>query len=76
MLLKDIQERAKKLGIDPDNKEKPELIHEMQQREGYAPCFGHRLNNSYCQNCCWAVDCLGNDSIQSWHTFEVIGEGQ
>ena len=69
MLLKDIQERAKKLGIDPSNKNKSKLIHEIQQREGYTPCFGRKLNSPYCQNCCWAVDCFAYSSVR---IFDVI----
>jgi hypothetical protein len=58
MSMPQLKVKAKQLGIDPGKMKKTELIHTMQTREGYNPCFGH--SNGYCpqENCCFRGDCL------------------
>ena len=50
--------KARKLGINPLKMEKTELIHSIQRAEGYNACFGQA--NGYCpqDNCCFRDDCL------------------
>jgi hypothetical protein len=59
MELKELKEKARKLGIKskPGTK-KGILIRSIQAAEGYFPCFG--TNNDYCDQlgCCWRNDCL------------------
>jgi len=74
MLLIQVIERAKRLGINSNNKGKTELIHEIQLMEHCSPCFGRKLNNPYCQNCCWVEDCFQdtNKGVSAAHIFEVF----
>lgn len=53
-----IREKAKALGITPGKMKKAELIHAIQQAEGYTPCFGK--SNGHCPytECCFRGDCL------------------
>jgi len=59
MDLKDIKEKAKKLGIEPKLGIKKEvLIHSIQAAEGNFPCFA--TAKDYCDRleCCWRNDCI------------------
>jgi len=54
----EIRLKAKQLGVSPGKMKKTELIHRIQEAEGYTPCFG--TSNGYCQytDCCFMQDCL------------------
>jgi len=56
--MSEIRIKAQSLGINPGTMKKPELIHTIQQAEGYTPCFGR--SNGQCGNtdCCFISDCL------------------
>lgn len=59
MDLKEIKEKAKKLGIKPKIwMKKEELIRAIQTAEGNFPCFG--TAKDYCNQlgCCFRDDCL------------------
>jgi len=58
MRMPEIRANAKALGITPGKMKKTELIHAIQQAEGYTPCFG--FSNGQCPNtdCCFMKDCL------------------
>lgn len=58
MGMSEIRIKAESLGINPGTMKKPELIHTIQQAEGYTPCFGR--SNGQCGNtdCCFISDCL------------------
>ncbi len=59
MEIKEVSERAKKLGIKPKVGIKKEvLIHSIQTTEGNFPCFG--TAKDYCDQlgCCFRDDCL------------------
>jgi len=58
MGMSEIRIKAQSLGINPETMKKPELIHTIQQAEGYTPCFGR--SNGQCGNtdCCFISDCL------------------
>ena len=58
MKMPEIREKAKTLGITPGKTKKTDLIHTIQQAEGYDPCFGQP--NGQCSNadCCFICDCL------------------
>jgi hypothetical protein len=58
MNIRQLQEKAKNIGIDPGKMKKTELIHTIQKTEGFTPCFG--TANGYCpqEACCFRDDCL------------------
>ena len=73
MTLVEVQERARRMGINYRGKNKTELIYTIQLKEGYSCCF--RLSNKtcFCENCCWRHDCLGiSNGVRACHVFEVV----
>ena len=59
MDIKEIKEKARKLGVKPKLGIKKEvLIHSIQAAEGNFPCFA--TAKDYCDRleCCWRNDCL------------------
>jgi len=72
MTLTEVQEKAQKMGITLNNKGKIELIHEIQQKEGYTPCFGQSQRKCLHTDCCWKQDCLETNLIPALFIFEVI----
>lgn len=54
----DIRVKAKALGITPGKMKKAELIHAIQQAEGYMPCFGRSNGQCHYTDCCFMKDCL------------------
>ena len=59
MDIKEIKEKAKKLGVEPKLGMKKEvLIRSIQSAEGNFPCFA--TAKDYCDRleCCWRNDCL------------------
>jgi len=72
MDISEVRKRASCLGIDVGSKGKFELIREIQQREGYEPCYGSlKWGCRYSSDCCFAEDCLGKFKAKSSFTFEV-----
>jgi len=57
MRITEIRAIAKRWGVNARiGRSKQEIIHEIQVREGYSPCFRTR---SLCENdCLWKEDCL------------------
>jgi len=53
-----IRVKAKALGITPGKMKKAELIHAIQQAEGYTPCFGRSNGQCPYTDCCFMTDCL------------------
>ncbi|MHB9071854.1 MAG: Rho termination factor N-terminal domain-containing protein [Sedimentisphaerales bacterium] len=53
-----IRAKAKNLGVDPGKMKKTELIHAIQNAEGFVACF--RKADGYCpqETCCFRDDCL------------------
>lgn len=58
MTLPQIRKKAENLGITPGKMKKTELIHTIQRKEGYNPCYG--TANGFCpqETCCFRPDCL------------------
>jgi len=58
MKIPEVRKKAKALGITPGKMKKAELIHTIQQTEGYTPCYG--TSNQQCEytDCCFMPDCL------------------
>ena len=58
MKMPQIKRKAKRLGVTPGKMKKAELIHSIQEAEGYTRCFG--MSNGECQynDCCFMPDCL------------------
>ncbi len=57
--MNEIRNKAKKLGVNPGNMKKTELIHAIQTAERNTPCYG-RSNNGQCPytDCCFRKDCF------------------
>ena len=58
MTMSEIKIKAKALGIDGSKMKKTELIHAIQQAEGYATCYGRSTGNCPWTQCCWRSDCF------------------
>lgn len=60
MRIEDIQTKAYCMGINSHNKNKLELIREIQIKEGNRPCYatGFWWQCPY-NNCLWREDCCG-----------------
>jgi hypothetical protein len=58
MTLAQIQEKAVSLGIEPQQMNKTQLIHAIQNAEGNQPCFG--TSDGWCPytDCCFMPNCL------------------
>jgi hypothetical protein len=58
MKISELRKKAQNLGIIPGKMKKAEIIHAIQQAEGYTPCFG--TSDSQCSqtDCCFIQDCL------------------
>ena len=58
MTIYEIRVIAHKVGIDPRNKNKADLIKIIQLQKGQAPCF--KTAEAYCDQagCNWRSDCL------------------
>lgn len=57
MKLKDIQAKARGLGIEPGRQKKKDLIHAIQRAEGYTACYGTFTEACPYLNCCFRADC-------------------
>ncbi|MBI1912172.1 MAG: SAP domain-containing protein [Deltaproteobacteria bacterium] len=62
MLMEDVREKAKTLGIKTARRKKNDLIREIQAAEGNFPCFGTATD--YCDQfeCCFRGDCLNPEN--------------
>ncbi len=58
MSISQIKVKAKNLGIDPGKMKKTELIHTIQRKEGFTPCFGTANDSCPQETCCFRNDCL------------------
>jgi hypothetical protein len=54
----EIRKKAKNLGITAGKMKKAELIHAIQQAEGYTACFGRSNGQCAYSDCCFISDCL------------------
>jgi hypothetical protein len=58
MTIRQLHDKARYLDIDPGKMKKTELIHAIQRREGYSPCFGTANGSCPYETCCFRPDCL------------------
>lgn len=59
MRLSEIERKAKSMGISNTWKySRKELIKNIQQKEGYFPCFGTTKHQCDQLSCLWRPDCL------------------
>jgi len=67
MLFNDVIHYALNKGINPNNKDRTTIIHEIQIKEGFIPCY--RTNKVDCKEtgCLWWRDCRNRI-----HIFEVV----
>ena len=56
--MNEIKQKAKGLGINPENMKKADLIRTMQVKEGYNPCFGKSNGQCSQTGCCFRNNCL------------------
>jgi len=58
MKMTELRKKGKLLGIRPGKMKKAEVVHSIQEAEGYRPCFG--TSGGECNNtdCCFMKDCL------------------
>ena len=58
MDMRQIRAKAKNLGVNPGKMKKSEIIHAIQNAEGFTACFGK--SDGYCPQkiCCFRDDCL------------------
>ncbi len=66
MKMKEVQDRAKQMGIQPGRMRKAELIRAIQVTEGNQGCFGSdlALGCPY-PDCCWQGDCVVERSARA-----------
>jgi hypothetical protein len=53
-----IKQKARHLGIEPGKMTKTQLIHAIQQAEGYNTCYGTAQGWCEYESCCFRGDCL------------------
>jgi len=53
-----LKQKAEALGITPGKMVKAELVHAIQQAEGYTPCFGRSTGDCAYTDCCFREDCF------------------
>jgi hypothetical protein len=58
MKMPDVKKKALTLGIDCGKMKKAELIHTIQKKENYTPCYGSSKGQCQYVNCCFRDDCL------------------
>ena len=52
-----LKARAQELGINAGKLRKADLIHEIQQAEGFTPCYGTAAGQCDNTPCCFITDC-------------------
>ena len=50
-------------GVEPENKNKLQIIREIQIKEGYEPCYGTKLFSCNQLDCLWRQNCQGKVRI-------------
>lgn len=62
MLMEDVREKAKALGIKTSRAKKADIIRAIQKAEGNFPCF--ETAKDYCDQyaCCFREDCLTGEA--------------
>ena len=76
MKISDIRNKAKALGIMPENMSKPELIRAIQMKEGYSPCYGNPGGRCMYVECCFRQDCLTPQAVSTNNADGYLRECQ
>ena len=59
MKMKDVQKKAKAMGVKPGKLRKVALIQAIQAAEGNEPCYQTDSSSACGQDqCCWKEDCV------------------
>jgi hypothetical protein len=58
MKMPELREKARALGMIPRSLKKADLIHAIQRKEGFTPCFGKSKGKCAHPDCCFMDDCL------------------
>ena len=69
--MKDVQKKAKRLGIRFENLSRAVLIRKIQAREGHCPCFQIKGGSCDKKDCCWRRECLVKIPGRSFHLVFV-----
>ena len=56
--MSELRKKAKTLSITSGKMKKAELIHSIQEAEGYTVCFGKSSGQCFRTECCFRGDCL------------------
>lgn len=64
MKMQEVREKAKTLGINSFGMKKVDLIHAIQSREGYVPCFQTGLESCDQFSCCWRSECFPAETTE------------
>jgi len=63
MKIEEINRIAFTKGVDPAGKNKLQIIREIQNKEGYEPCYGTKKFECKQTDCLWREDCQGKAKI-------------
>ncbi len=57
MTMSELKDKARRLGMKTGKMRKTDLVHAMQEAEGFTPCYG--IPNGFCpqMECCFRDDC-------------------
>jgi hypothetical protein len=58
MTIYEIRKMAKKMGINPNEINKMDLIRSIQIKEGNTPCYKTADNSCVMTDCLWKSDCF------------------
>ena len=58
MKYRDVQQRAKKMGLKCVGVKKADMIRSIQSAEGNESCFGGSRAGCDQKQCCWIADCV------------------
>ena len=58
MKFREVQQRAKSVGVRCVGVKRPDMIRAIQQAEGNLPCFARSNGGCSQTGCCWRADCV------------------
>lgn len=58
MNMSEVKQKARSLGVTPGKMKKTQLIHAIQQAEGYPQCLERSTGICPYMDCCFRDDCL------------------
>lgn len=58
MKMSEIRDKARQVGINPDDMKKTELIRAIQSAENFSPCYGTGVVDCPYIDCCFKNECV------------------